>query len=309
MILCSSVGKTFGQVAALGEVSFELDSGVVGLVGRNGAGKTTLMRILVGLSRPSVGEVKIDGRSPTSPAARRLVGYCPDFDSLYDELTGAEFVAWMLRLDGVGAKAAKHRAREVLDELGLDEAMDRRIRTYSKGMRQRVRLGQALAHRPKAVLLDEPMTGLDPVARRELSDEIHRLGQTGHIVLVSSHVLHELEALADRVLLVHQGRLIADGPVRDLRAKLEDRPHQLELKSSNPRRLAERLVPLAVVDSLTIDEEDDSLRIETSASEGLFRELTEIGADSEGLIEELRVADEGLDSVFSYLVARRGLKA
>lgn len=198
------VTKWYGSVAALLDVSFDVRTDVVGLVGKNGVGKSTLMKLAVGLLAPSQGQVRVCGRPAQTLDARARIGFCPDFDRLYEPLSGVEFVAWMLRYHGFGRAQAKRRAEEVLAELGLAENMHRRIREYSKGMRQRVRLGQALAHGPSFVLLDEPMTGLDPVARAELSEQIRELPRRGVGVLVSSHVLHELEAVADRVVLVHQ---------------------------------------------------------------------------------------------------------
>lgn len=306
MIVCDDVGKNYGQVLALGDVSFTLEGGVVGLVGRNGAGKTTLMRILAGLTRPSTGTVRIDGDPPSDPKARQLLGYCPDGDALYDELTGEEFVSWMLRLDGVKRREAERRAAEVLDRLGLGDARSREIRGYSKGMRQRVRLGQALAHNPRAVLLDEPMTGLDPVARRDLGQLIRSLGDDGVIVVVSSHVLHELEELVERVLLVHQGRLIADGPVRALRAELQDTPQRLAVTTRQTRRLATELAGFELVRGLRVD--GDRIEIETDGAAGLFDRLTSLGAEEPGLIDGLWSLDAGLDSVFGYLIRKKGIR-
>jgi ABC-2 type transport system ATP-binding protein len=233
--------KWYGTIAALLEVTFHVGTEVVGLVGRNGVGKSTLMKLAAGLLRPSQGRVLVAGEPAHAPVARERTGFCPDVETLYDELSGVTFVAWMLRYHGLSARAARERACEVLAELGLGEHMHRRIGEYSKGMRQRVRLAQALAHRPQLVLLDEPMTGLDPVARAELSATIRALPGRGVGVLVSSHVLHELEAVVDRVVLVHQGRLLAEGAVADLRRQLPERPCRVQLIADEPRQLAGEL--------------------------------------------------------------------
>lgn len=303
MIECRSVSRWYGQVSALADVSFRIESGVVGLVGRNGAGKSSIIKILAGLLRPSQGEVRVDGGLPTRPATRRAIGLCPDVDVFDEDRSGLGYLASMLRLDGRAGGEARRLAATTLEELGLGAAMHRPIRGYSKGMRQRVKLGLALAHRPRLVLLDEPMTGLDPLARRDMAARITELGRQGVVVLVSSHVLHELETLVDRVLLLHEGRLVADGGVRELRARLDDRPYRIALRGVAPRQLAARLSLLSVVTSVGIA--GDEVVLETDGSQDLFETLTGIGADEAGLIEEIRPLDAGLEALFGYLVERR----
>ncbi|MEQ1631441.1 MAG: ABC transporter ATP-binding protein [Planctomycetota bacterium] len=296
----AAVSKWYGQVSALSEVSFEVGREVVGLVGRNGAGKSTLMKLATGLLRPSLGEVRIDGHLAATTEANAVLGFSPDLDKLYERCTGRQFVAWMLRLHGFSGRAAFARAGEVLDELGLGPHMGRRIREYSKGMRQRVRLAQALAHGPRVLLLDEPMTGLDPIARHELSEHVRRLGKSGLGVLVSSHVLHELEAIVDRVALVHQGRLIAEGAVSLLRDQLREQPHRIRIASSDARALAGRLTPYAHVIGLEI--RADSLDVALNGEPGFYSTLTSIAAEPSGLVLGVRPLDDSLASVFGYLV-------
>lgn len=295
-----AVSKTYGQVSALMDVTFVVKPEVVGLVGRNGAGKSTLMKLACGLLSPSQGLVTICGEQATRPAARRLFGFCPDIEQLPAHLTGRQFVAAMLRLHGTGGRAAHVRAGEVLDRLGLGANMERRIGTYSKGMRQRVRLGQALAHDPRVVLLDEPMNGLDPVARHELTQQIEGLARAGVAVVVSSHVLHELEAMVDRVLLMHQGRLLAEGAVHELRNQLEGKPHRMLLKSRSPRLLARELAGLPQVTGLVVRE--DAVEVSIAGQAGFYRELTGIGARGDGIVEEMIPVDDSLASLFGYLV-------
>jgi len=294
------VSKWYGQVSALMDVGFEVASEVVGLVGRNGAGKSTLMKLAAGMLRPSLGSVHVDGAVAGSRAANAVLGYAPDFDRLYERLSGREFVAWMLRLHGWSGRAANERAGEVLDELGLGENMHRKIREYSKGMRQRVRLGQALAHRPRVLLLDEPMTGLDPVARHDIATRIQAYGRAGMSVLVSSHVLHELEAIVDRVALIHQGRLVAEGRVTELRGQLKGQPHRVRLGSQQPRQLAARLVTLPQV--IAFELRESALDVSLSGAPGFYGELTRIGAADGALVDGVRPLDDSLASVFGYLV-------
>lgn len=300
MLRFAAVTKWYGSVAALLDVSFDVRTEVVGLVGKNGVGKSTLMKLAVGLLQPSQGRVEVCGHPADSLQARARIGFCPDFDRLYEPLSGVAFVAWMLRYHGLRGGAARARAAEVLTELGLEENMHRPIREYSKGMRQRVRLGQALAHRPDFVLLDEPMTGLDPVARAELSALIRGLPARGVGVLVSSHVLHELEAVVDRVVLVHQGRLLADGRIGSLRDQLPDRPHRLRVRAARPRELSAVLASWPQVEGLVM--RDDALEVSLLGQRDFYERLTELAATWDGGLEEIIPLDDDLASVFGYLV-------
>ncbi|MFK7742784.1 MAG: ABC transporter ATP-binding protein [Planctomycetota bacterium] len=296
-----NVTKWYGSVAALLDVSFEVRTEVVGLVGKNGVGKSTLMKLAVGLLAPSQGEVLVCGHAAKTRSARCRIGFCPDFDRLYEPLSGVAFVAWMLRYHGVGRRAATERAKQVLMELGLADNMHRPIREYSKGMRQRVRLGQALAHRPRFVLLDEPMTGLDPVARAELSERIRELPARGVGVLVSSHVLHELEAVADRVVLVHQGRLLAEGRIDELRERLPARPHRLRIEAPRARELAAELARWPDVEGVRFVGEAVEVSLAGSRG-GFYEQLTRLGSDRDGGIEQIVPLDDDLAAVFGYLV-------
>ena len=296
----TSVSKWYGAVGALMDVSFAVGCEVVGLVGKNGVGKTTLMKLAVGLLEPSQGEVLVEGHRAGSRASRAKLGFCPDVDRLYEELTGAQFVAWMLRYHGFGARGARERAERSLTELGLAANMHRRIREYSKGMRQRVRLAQALAHEPTCVLLDEPMTGLDPVARAELAATIRGLPARGVGVLVSSHVLHELETVVDRVVLVHQGRLLAEGRVGELRSTLPAQPHKLRVACDRPRELAAELVGWPEVRSVEIVADGVEAAIDGA---GTFHgRLTAFAARWEGTVHEVASLDADLASLFGYMV-------
>jgi len=295
------VSKWYGAITALMGVSFDVGTEVVGLVGKNGAGKSTLLKVGAGLLTPSQGAASVLGERSSSRSARRLLGFCPDSDRLYESLTGRTFVAWMLRYHGLSLREARVRAGEVLDELGLGEDMDRCIREYSKGMRQRVRLAQALAHRPRAVLLDEPMTGLDPVARKELASAIVALPARGVGVLVSSHVLQELESIADRVVLLHQGRVLAVGRIAELREQLPGQPRQFRIVGCEPRALAARILSLPQVEGVVVLGE--TLRVTVSDTMGFTRAFTAIAADWPGGVTEIEPLDEDLAFVFGHLVS------
>jgi len=294
------VSKWYGAITALMDVSFSIGTEVVGLVGRNGVGKSTLLKLAAGLLQPSQGSVQVCGLPASSRAARSLLGFCPDTDRLYESLTGRDFVAWMLRYHGLSRRAAQQRAEQVLVELGMAPHLHRRLREYSKGMRQRVRLAQALAHEPRVVLLDEPMTGLDPVARSELASTLLALPRRGVGVLISSHVLHELEAIADRVVLVHQGRLLAQGKVATLREQIPGRPRSFRVQAGDLRELAARLVLLPAV--LGVQIHGDAAHVTVADVHGFRRAMTELGANWSAGIREIAPLGDDLAFVFETLV-------
>lgn len=302
MLHFGDVSKWYGAITALMGVSFSVAAEVVGLVGKNGAGKSTLMKIAAGLLAPSQGAVTVAGQPAGLRDTRRLVGFCPDTDRLYESLTGRTFVAWLLRYHGFGRRAARERAGDVLADLGLGDAMDRRIREYSKGMRQRVRLAQALAHEPRVVLLDEPMTGLDPIARRELGAVIRGLPARGVGVVVSSHVLHELESVTDRVVFIHQGRVLAEGRVDELRDQLPGQPRRFRIVGGDERALAARLLALPHVGGVRVLP-DAVLEVTVDELSGFFRALTELAAGWEPGISAIEPLDDDLGFVFGSLVS------
>lgn len=294
------VSKSYGAISALTDVTFRVGCEIVGLVGRSGVGKSTLMKLAVGLLRPDQGLVRVAGRRAGSRAARVHIGFCPDTERLYDGLSGAEFVAWMLRYHGQSMRAARTRSAAVLTDLGLAADMHRPIREYSKGMRQRVRLAQALAHEPKFVLLDEPMNGLDPVARRELGARIRQLPARGVGVLVSSHVLQELEGMVDRVVLLHQGRLLAEGRVAEIRDQLPTVPHRVRVVAEQARQFAARIITWPTVQAVRCD--GDSVEVAVSGEPEFYEALTDLGATWPGGLREVLPLDDDLASVFGYLV-------
>lgn len=298
-IVFERVSKWYGVIAALSDVSFTVGCEVVGLVGKNGVGKSTLLRLAAGLARPSEGEVRVAGFGTQSLEGRCLLGFCPDTEPLYEAVDAVTFVAWMLRYHGLDHRTARARSEAVLCELGLGAAMRRPVREYSKGMRQRVRLAQALAHEPRFLLLDEPMNGLDPVARRELTTLIRSLPGRGVGVLLSSHVLHELEAVVDRVVLIHQGQLLAEGSVEELRAKMPTRPHQLRVVVADPRTLAARIVQWDGVVSVRVLGNCVELAV---VGEAFYAQLTQLGAVWPQGFQAIEPLDDDLAAVFGYLV-------
>jgi ABC-2 type transport system ATP-binding protein len=295
--------RWYGPVIALNDVSTALQPGVTGLLGPNGAGKSTFLKLAAGQLAPSQGEVRLLGQSAWgSPEVFHRVGLCPETDAFWDHLTGTQFVMALLRLTGFDARECRERAEAALDQVALLEAKDRKIGGYSKGMRQRVKLAQALAHDPEVLLLDEPLSGMDPVNRRRVVDLVKRLGKLGRTVVVSSHILHEVEAMTRRVLLIHNGRILAEGDVREIRDLMDEHPHTVALRARDPRALARAVVGSPYVLSLSFGADGEWLTVQTARPDEFYGALHE--AAIEAGVSEMYSPDENLDSVFKYLVAR-----
>ena len=294
------LSKWYGDVLAVNEVSADFGPGVSGLLGPNGAGKSTLLKCVTGMLAPSLGTATVCGLEPfLSPEVMRRVGLVPEQDPVYSAATGFEVTAYLTRLHGFSAAEAAARAQTTLERVGLAGAMDRPVRGYSKGMRQRAKLAQALAHDPDVLILDEPLNGMDPVARRDVVSLIHDLGAEGRCVLVSSHVLHEVESMTRRVLLMDHGRVIADGTISEIRRDLSDRPLTIRIDTSDPRALAGRVVALDGVER--VDVEPLGLVVMTKRPNDLFAGLAAWAVDDRVPIGGYGPTDESLEAVFRYL--------
>jgi ABC-2 type transport system ATP-binding protein len=230
------------------------------------------------------------------------VGVCPEADAFWEGLTGLQFLTALLRLSGFDDAECRRRAEAALDSVALLEAQDRRIGGYSKGMRQRVKLAQALAHDPEVLLLDEPLTGMDPINRRRMTDLIKKLGREGRTVLVSSHILHEVEAMTRRVLLIAQGRILAEGDVREIRDLMDEHPHTVSIRARDPRVVARAIVDQPHVLSMAFGHEGEWLTVQTARPDELYARLPEVAIEAG--VSEMYSPDEDLESVFRYLVQR-----
>jgi ABC-2 type transport system ATP-binding protein len=295
------VSRWYGNVVAVNDVSFALGPGVTGLLGPNGAGKTTLLHLLAGLLAPSAGTVRVAGR-PTfgDPSIYRLVGLVPEREAVPGYLTGREFVRLNADLQGVAdPRAAADRA---IGTVELGDVADRPIGTYSKGMRQRIKLASALVHEPHVLLLDEPFNGMDPRQRLHMMDLLRRMAAEGRAILFSSHILEEVERLAEAVLVVYAGRLAASGDFRSIRRLMTDRPHRFTIRSSDDRGLAAALLAHPAVFGLELL--DGRLAVQASDLTGFARGLAPIARSAGIRLHELTATDDTLESVFSYLVRR-----
>jgi ABC-2 type transport system ATP-binding protein len=301
-VVAEGVSKWFGPLVAVSDVSFEVGPGVTALLGPNGAGKSTMLRMLCGLARPSKGTVRVLGKDPRwDVGVTRSIGLVPQQESVFEHLTAHRFIQLTATLYALSDPADV--ATAALERVGLDPADDRRLPTYSKGMRQRVKVAQALVHDPQVLMLDEPLTGLDPRQRADMIGLFRRLGAEGRCVLVSSHVLDEVQRLGSQILVMSQGRLAAAGDFHELRALMDDRPLRVRVRTNRPRELAGALLEAGTVVGVRL-ESDGSLEIDTSDARALARALAPAARDREASLLEVAPLDADLEGVFRYLVQR-----
>lgn len=301
-IVVDRVSRWYGNVVAINDVSFDVGPGVTGLLGPNGAGKSTLLHMLAGLLRPSAGRVLVTGQ-PTwrNPSIYRSIGLVPEREAVHDYLTGTGFVELAARLHGVpDPRAAAERAIATVDLAG---AAGRAVGTYSKGMRQRVKIAGALVHEPQVLLLDEPFNGMDPRQRLHMMELLRSMAAAGRTILFSSHILEEVERLADQVLVVHAGRLAAAGNYRQIRRLMTDRPHTFRVRSSDNRRLAAAFLAEPAVFGAEL--EDGLLMVRVAEFSGFTRMVARVARASDVSLFEVAPTDDSLESVFAYLVSRR----
>jgi len=302
MIAVNAVSKFFGSVVAVSDVSFAVNDGVTALLGPNGAGKSTLFRMMCGLTPPSRGSVEVLGFDPRNDRdVRGRVSLVPQQDALLDHLSAASFLEFAARTHGVANP--EQTAMQALATVDLADVGPKPVGQFSKGMRQRVKVAAALVNDPEVLILDEPLTGLDPVQRRHMIALFHRLGDEGRCVLVSSHVLDEVAKLGSRVLVIAQGRLVASGDYRDLRELMDDRAHRIRIGTSDPRRLATVLVDRGLVSGLSLDAHN--VLVDTLDVDSLGRQLAAISIEIGVRLTEVSPLDDDLESVFRYLVEGR----
>jgi ABC-2 type transport system ATP-binding protein len=303
MIELTNASRWYGQVIGLNDVTAEIGPGLTALLGMNGAGKSTMMRLITGQIRPTTGEIRIFGMEPfANPEVYRRIGYCPEIDNFYERHTGRQFVHFLARLAGFGESDAKNRTQEVLEKVGMADRADRKIAGYSKGMRQRIKLAQAMLHEPDIILLDEPLNGLDPVGRREFIDLLGELAEAGKTILVSSHILYEVEQMTRSILLLHRGRLLATGDLRVIRSLMDQHPHQVRIKAPDLPKVAELIVALPNVVSIAYTPSRDALHIQVREPDSFYNALADIVLQQGVRVEEFSSPDNNLESVFKYLV-------
>ncbi|MBZ5557378.1 MAG: ABC transporter ATP-binding protein [Acidobacteriia bacterium] len=302
IVSADHLSKWYGQVIGLNDVSVTLPPGITGLLGPNGAGKSTFMKLVTGQLKPSKGSITVLGEPIwRNPGLYVRIGFCPEQDAFYDRMTGLEWVTALVRLNGVGDNDAAAMARRALEAVELLDAADKKIGAYSKGMRQRVKMAQALAHDPELLILDEPLSGMDPIARRKTIRLIKEWGRAGRSVLVSSHILHEIESMTANILLINQGRILAEGNVHQIRDLIDKHPHSVYIKADHTRALAREF--LGHDDVLSLKFEGEAVVVQTGQPDAFYARLTDLAASGQlGAIHEVTSPDDNLQAVFQYLV-------
>jgi ABC-2 type transport system ATP-binding protein len=302
VITAEHLSKWYGQVSGLNDVSVRVPPGITGLLGPNGSGKSTFMKLVTGQLKPSKGAVQVFGEPIWgNPALYHRIGFCPEQDAFYERMTGLGWVTALVALNGLGPAEAEAAASRALEAVDLLDAADKKIGAYSKGMRQRVKMAQALAHDPEVLILDEPLSGMDPLMRRRTIRLIREWGRSGKSVLVSSHILHEIESMTSNILLINNGRILAEGNVHQIRELIDTHPHSVFIRAEDPKALARALLVEDGVISLRF--EPGAVSVETARPDAFYARLTEMAASGEaGVIDEVTSPDDNLQAVFKYLV-------
>jgi ABC-2 type transport system ATP-binding protein len=301
-IVFNDVSKFYGDVLGVNRVNLSIPAGITSLVGPNGSGKTTLMNLMTGLIRPSRGNIRILGIPPDRPEELfRLVGYCSQFDSFPKGFTGYEFIYSYLRLRGYDRAMCDELTWRSIDRVSLREAAHRKIGGYSKGMRQRIRLAQSIAHDPRVLVLDEPLNGLDPLVRSETIALFRSFAQQGCHVLLSSHVLHEVDIISDQFILMSGGYVVAEGNIRDVRSEIRDQPMQILIRCHYPSDLASRFFEEDHVVEVRLHADRQGLLVKTSDPERFYLAMNHLALDHAG-IESVAPVDDDVNSVYEYLV-------
>ncbi|HZJ43944.1 MAG TPA: ABC transporter ATP-binding protein [Pyrinomonadaceae bacterium] len=307
LIIFNDVSKFYGEILGVNRVNLQIAPGITSLVGPNGAGKSTLMNLMTGLLRPTKGTIKILGISVDDPERLfRKVGYCTQFDSFPRGVTGRELLVSFLLVAGFKRKQANELALQALERVNLVEAADRKVAGYSKGMRQRIRLAQAIAHEPVVLILDEPLNGLDPMVRSETIALFRKLAAEGLHLIISSHILHEVDMMSDRVVLLNNGYIVAQGNVHGVRDEMEEHPMQIFIRCDNPSKLASFVFAQDHVVEARLNEDRGGLFIKTRDADRFYLLLNQAVANGEINIEAVAPVDDDLSAVYQYLIGNSG---
>jgi ABC-2 type transport system ATP-binding protein len=302
IVEATELSKWYGQVIGLNDVTVAVPPGITGLLGPNGAGKSTFMKLMTGQLKPSKGTIRVLGEPIWgNPRLYFEIGFCPEQDAFYERMTGLEWVTALVRLNGLDETQATTAARGALERVDLLDAANKKIGAYSKGMRQRVKLAQSIVHDPQLLILDEPLSGMDPLARRKTIRMIKDWARAGKSIIVSSHILHEIESMTSDILLINNGRILAEGNVHQIRDLIDEHPHTVHIRAADPRALARRF--LMDEDLLSLRFDEGALVVQTARPDTFYTRLTELAASGElGAIDEVTSPDDNLQAVFQYLV-------
>ena len=305
-IVLEDVSKFYGEILGVNRINLSISPGITSLVGPNGSGKTTLMNLMTGLIQPTRGRISILGVTPGNPEELfRYVGYCTQFDSFPRGLTGLEFIRSFLAIHGFSRRDAGELAMKALDRVGLVEAANLKVAAYSKGMRQRVRLAQAISHQPSVMILDEPLNGLDPLARAETIRLFRQLAAEGLHLILSSHILHELDLMSDQVVLLNNGYVVAEGNIHGVRSEIEEHPMQILVRCDSPSTLAARVYEQDSVVEAKIHEDKLGLFVKTRDPDAFYLLLNKIVVEDKLDIKLVAPADDDLNAVYQYLIGSK----
>ena len=307
-IVFDDVSKFYGEILGVNRVSLTISPGITSLVGPNGSGKTTLMNLMTGLIRPSRGSVSVLGTQPDEPEELfRKLGYCAQFDSFPAGMTGYRFIHSYLCVYGFTSREADELTWKALDRVGLVEAAHRKVAGYSKGMRQRVRLGQSIAHNPAALILDEPLNGLDPMARAEAIRLFRQFAAEGLHLIISSHILHEVDMMSDRVVLLNNGYVVAEGEISGVRSELEEHPIQILIRCDRPSAIASRLFEHDLIVEARVHPDRLGIFVKTKDPDRFYEVLNRVVLDGGFSVESVAPVDDDLDAVYQYLIGGGGV--
>ena len=307
MIIFDDVSKFYGEILGVNRINLAVAPGITSLVGPNGAGKSTLMNLMTGLLRPTRGKISILGIPTDQPQeVFRKVGYCTQFDSFPRGMTGREFINSFLLVHGYSAKEAQELTVTALERVNLVEAADRKVAGYSKGMRQRVRLAQAIAHQPSVLILDEPLNGLDPMVRAETIALFRKLAAEGLHLIISSHILHEVDMMSDRVVLINNGYIVAEGNIHGVRDEMEEHPMQILIRCDNPSRLAAQVFDHNHIVEARLHDDRRGLFVRTRDADRFYLLLNQVVSEGEINIETVAPIDDDISAVYQYLIGSEG---
>jgi len=307
LITFEGVSKFYGEILGVNRVNLEIASGITSLVGPNGSGKTTLMNLMTGLLRPTSGHISVLGISPHDPESLfRKLGYCSQFDSFPRRATAREFIEFYLLVHGYTRAETRDLAQQALERVSLVEAADRKVSAFSKGMRQRVRLAQSIAHGPSILVLDEPLNGLDPMARAEIIRLFRQLADDGMYVIISSHILHEVDMMSDNVVLIHNGYIVAEGEVHGVRDEISEHPIQILVRCDRPQLLASRLFEHEYTVEARIHDDQKGLFVKTRRPDDFYLLLNEVITKQNIQVESVAPVDDDLNAVYQYLISSEG---
>jgi len=307
MIVFEGVSKFYGEILGVNRVNLSIAPGITSLVGPNGSGKTTLMNLMTGLLRPTRGTISVLGTPPDDPEKLfRKVGYCSQFDSFPRGMTGREFIEFYLSVHGYARGEVRDLTQAALERVSMQDASERKVAAYSKGMRQRIRLAQSIAHNPSVLILDEPLNGLDPMARAEIIRLFQSLAAEGLYLVISSHILHEVDMMSDSVVLMHNGYVVAEGDVHGVRDEIEEHPMQILVRCDRPQVLAARLFEHEHTIEARIHNDRQGLFVKTRRPDDFYLLLNRLVTENNLQVESVAPADDDLNAVYQYLINSDG---